>query len=160
MKDFSKRIAELSPGRLVLLATELHSRLEQIKRRNHEPIAVIGTGCRFPRGIKDPEEYWRALNNGVDAVQEIFPSRWDIKRYYDPDLEAPGKTTTKWAGLIDDVELFDARFFGIGAREALSMDPQQRLLLEVCWEALERAGQAPDTLLGTRTGVFCRNIRK
>lgn len=154
MNDFSKRIAKLSPERLSLLAAELHSRLTRLEGQQHEPVAVVGMGCRFPGSVSAPEEYWRNLVQGTHAVREIDAFRWDAKHYFSEDKDAPGKTTTRWAGLIDDVEMFDAHFFGIAAREAEAMDPQQRLLLEVCWEALERAGQAPDGLRGSRTGVF------
>lgn len=154
MNDFSKRIAKLSPERLSLLATELHSRLTRLEARQHEPIAVIGMGCRFPGSVSSPDDYWRNLVQETHSVREIDPLRWDAERYFSEKIETPGRATTRWAGLIDDVEMFDAHFFGIAAREAESMDPQQRLLLEVCWEALERAGQAPDRLRGSRTGVF------
>jgi len=154
MNDFSKRIAKLSPEKLSLLATELHSRLTRLEAQQHEPIAVVGMGCRFPGGASDPDIYWQNLVQGINSVREIDKFRWDAERYFSEEMQAPGKTTTRWAGLIDDVEMFDAHFFGIASREAESMDPQQRLLLEVCWEALERAGQAPDQLRGSRTGVF------
>jgi acyl transferase domain-containing protein/NADPH:quinone reductase-like Zn-dependent oxidoreductase/acyl carrier protein/SAM-dependent methyltransferase len=119
-----------------------------------EPIAVIGLGCRFPGGATDPESFWRLLRDGVDAITEIPRDRWDIDAYYDPLPDAPGKMYTRHGGFLEDVDKFDAQFFGISPREAVGMDPQQRLLLEASWEALEHAGQAPDRLMGTRTGVF------
>ena len=117
------------------------------------PIAIIGMGCRFP-GARDPDEFWRLLVEGREAISEVPKDRWDIDDYYDPDPLAPGKMNTRWGGFIERVEHFDPQFFGISPREAACMDPQQRLLLEVAWEALEDAGQVPERLAGTPVGVF------
>ncbi len=119
-----------------------------------EPIAIIGMACRFPGGANDPAAYWRMLRDGVDAITEVPASRWDLKRYYDPDPEAPGKMYCRWGGFIEHAEAFDPQFFGIAPREAQLMDPQQLLLLETAWEALEHAGLPPDKFTGSRTGVF------
>src|SRR5215467_13569418 len=132
----------------------MRTELEAMQRARTEPIAVIGMGCRFPGGVNNPEAYWRLLCNGMDAITEVPPTRWDVEMYYDPDPEVPGKMYTRYGGFIDQVDGFDPQFFGISPREAASMDPQQRLLLEVMWEALEHAGYAPDQLSGSRTGVF------
>jgi len=119
-----------------------------------EPIAVIGFACRFPGEADTPEAFWNLLRRGVDTIREVPPDRWDIEAYYDADPDAPGKMYIRHGGFVENVEQFDASFFGISRREAVSMDPQQRLLLEVGWEALERAGQAPEKLMGSRTGVI------
>jgi acyl transferase domain-containing protein len=100
-----------------------------------------------------PEEYWRLLRSGGDGVVEVPKDRWDIDAFYDPDPDAAGKMYTRWGGFLGEVDRFDPHFFGLSPREAVSMDPQQRLLLEVSWEALERAGQAPDRF-SEPTGVF------
>ncbi len=121
---------------------------------DNEPIAIIGIGCRFPGGATDPDRFWELLRGGVDAISEVPARRWDIDAYYDPNPDTPGKMSSRYGGFIEDEDLFDAQFFGISPREAISMDPQQRLLLEVSWEVLEHASIAPDTLSGTRTGVF------
>ncbi|HEY9405602.1 MAG TPA: type I polyketide synthase, partial [Pyrinomonadaceae bacterium] len=118
-----------------------------------EPIAIIGLGCRFP-GAKNPAAFWELLRNGVDAVTEIPADRWDINEYYDEDPKVVGKMNTRWSGLLDQVDKFDPYFFKISPREAPYVDPQQRLLMEVAWEALEDAGQVPEKLAGTNTGVF------
>jgi len=118
-----------------------------------EPIAIIGIGCRFP-GAKNPEAFWQLLCDGGDAITEVPRSRWDLESFYDPTPEAPDKMNTRWGGFLEQVDQFDPQFFGIAPREAVSMDPQQRLLLEVTWEALEDAGQIPEHLAKTRTGVF------
>ena len=118
-----------------------------------ESIAIVGIGCRFP-GADGPEAFWRLLRDGVDAIGEVPGDRWNLAVFYDPDPATPGKMSTRWGGFLERVDEFDARFFGIAPREAARMDPQQRLLLEVAWEALEDAGQAPDRLAGSDTGVF------
>ena len=120
----------------------------------HEPVAIIGIGCRFPAGIQDPESFWRALLDGTDAITEIPDSRFDAHRYYDPRPATPGKIMTQWGGFLADVDKFDAYFFGISPREADRMDPQQRVLFEVAWEALEDAGQKPRDPRLHATGVF------
>jgi acyl transferase domain-containing protein/acyl carrier protein len=118
-----------------------------------EPIAIIGIGCRLP-GAGNPDEYWRMLRDGVDAVKEVPADRWDVDAYYDADPDAPGKMYTRRGGFIDSVDGFDAGFFGIAPREAVNMDPQQRLLLEVAWEALEDAAIAPERISSTLTAVY------
>ncbi len=120
---------------------------------NNEPIAIIGIGCRFP-GANDPAAFWQLLRDGVDAIREVPADRFDQRTFYDPDPMAPGKMNTRWGGFLGQVNQFDANFFGISPREAVRMDPQQRLLLEVTWEALQDAGQVPERLAGTQTGVF------
>jgi acyl transferase domain-containing protein/surfactin synthase thioesterase subunit len=118
-----------------------------------EPIAIIGMSCRFP-GAKNPGEFWHLICNRVDTITEVPGDRWDIEALYDPNPGTQGKMNTRWGGFLEQIDQFDAQFFGIAPREAVYMDPQQRLLLEVAWEALEDAGQAVDQLAGTSTGVF------
>ncbi len=118
-----------------------------------EPIAIIGIGCRFP-GADGPAAFWRLLSDGVDAISEIPPDRWDADAFYDPDPSVPGTAVTRRAGFVPGVDQFDFQFFGISPRESAQMDPQQRLILEVAWEALEDAGQVPERLAGSDTGVF------
>jgi myxalamid-type polyketide synthase MxaB len=119
-----------------------------------EPIAIIGIGCRFPGGVHNPSSFWDLLREGIDAITEVPLSRWDAATFYDPDPTKPNKTNTRWGGFLEAVDCFDPQFFGIAPREAITMDPQQRLLLEVTWEALEDAGQIPERLRGSQTGVF------
>src|SRR4030095_2203070 len=118
-----------------------------------EPIAIIGMACRFPGGADSPDAFWRLLERGVDAISEVPQDRWDIDKYYDPDPSAPGKISCRFGAFLDQIDQFDAPFFGFTPREASRTDPQHRLLLEVGWEALENAGQPADRLAGTQTGV-------
>jgi 3-oxoacyl-(acyl-carrier-protein) synthase/SAM-dependent methyltransferase len=151
MSNFLDELRALSPKQLMLLALEQHERLEAADR--HEPIAIIGMGCRFP-GAQTPEEFWRLLDEGRTAIREVPSDRWENELLFDADRDAPGRIAIRAAGFLDDIAGFDAAFFGIAPREAASMDPQQRLLLEVAWEALENAGVPPDRLANTATGVF------
>lgn len=145
----------LSPlKRAVLALEEARARIAKLERGAREPIAVIGVGCRFPGGADSPAALWKLLCDGVDAIGEIPPDRWDVDAYFDADVDTPGKMNTRFGGFVDGIDRFDPEFFGISPREAASMDPQQRLVLEVAWEALERAGIAPDRLAESRTGVF------
>jgi len=119
----------------------------------HEPIAIVGIGCRFP-GAEGPEAYWELLRGGVDAVREVPAGRWDVEGLFDPDPAAPGKVCSLAGGFLDDIDQFDPSAFDITPREAARMDPQQRLLLEVASEALEQAGLTPRAVAGVRAGVF------
>ncbi|MCF6251821.1 MAG: SDR family NAD(P)-dependent oxidoreductase [Methylococcaceae bacterium] len=120
----------------------------------HEPIAIIGIGCRYPGKVTNAESLWKMLMGRIDAVTEIPQDRWNIERYYSKHMNARGKAYSKWGGFIDNIDQFDPECFSISPREANFMDPQQRLLLEVTWDALEDSGHPIDTLSGSNTGVF------
>ncbi|MDG2304329.1 MAG: beta-ketoacyl synthase N-terminal-like domain-containing protein, partial [Candidatus Binatia bacterium] len=145
---------ELSTIKRALLARKVRSSSNAAQILAGEPIAVIGMGCRFPGGADDPDKYWDLIAEGRDAVGEVPASRWPADALYDPDPTVSGKMNSRWSGLLEQVDHFDAGFFGIAPREASAMDPQQRVLLEVTWEALERAGQTNDGLAGSPVGVF------
>ncbi|MCG8667952.1 MAG: polyketide synthase, partial [Pseudomonadales bacterium] len=128
--------------------------LNKLQQERHEPIAVIGLGCRFPGGVDSPQKLWNALLDGEDLITEMKDERWPADDFYDPDPEAIGKLYTKCNGLVDEVDQFDADFFGITPNEAILMEPQQRLVLETTWQALEHANIPTESLMGSKTGVF------
>lgn len=155
MPEMSIDTTDTTLLRRAFLKIEELEQLLKDKSRN-EPIAVVGIGCKFPGSISDPESFWKLLISGTDAISPVPVNRLNIKDFQrsqkDPD---PSGIYVDCGGFLsEDISGFDAQFFGISEREAKALDPQQRLLLETTWEALEHAGQNPDELAGTDTGVF------
>ncbi|MFI7025500.1 amino acid adenylation domain-containing protein [Micromonospora sp. NPDC049900] len=114
----------------------------QDPRSDATPLAVIGMACRFP-GAEDPDEFWRGLVGGIDAVRPVPEHRW-----------TPQDGRPRWGSFLDDPMQLDADFFGLSDEEARLTDPHARLFLEIGYEALERAGYAGPRRQGRRVGVF------
>jgi acyl transferase domain-containing protein/enoyl-CoA hydratase/carnithine racemase/acyl carrier protein len=118
-----------------------------------QPIAVIGMAGQFPLA-NDLETFWRNIAQGKNCITEIPPKRWDLETYYAAGEPVAGKSYSKWLGALDEYDLFDPLFFNISPTEAESMDPQQRLFLQTCWHSIENAGYDPQSLSGSKCGVF------
>jgi 3-oxoacyl-(acyl-carrier-protein) synthase/SAM-dependent methyltransferase/acyl carrier protein len=145
----------LSPVKQALTEIRrLRSELDELRRGQREPIAVIGMALRLPGGVTSPQRFWQALAEGEDLIGTIPPERWHAEAWRGAGPDEAGTIYDVHGGFLDDIDSFDADFFGIHAREAASMDPQHRILLELSWEALERSAIDPGSLADSSTGVW------
>ncbi|KAL4745664.1 hypothetical protein BDW72DRAFT_198425 [Aspergillus terricola var. indicus] len=121
-----------------------------------EPIAIIGTGCRFPGDSTSPSKLWDLLSSPRDLTREVpSESRFNPKGFYNADGEHHGASNASHAYFLEeDPRYFDAGFFSIAPREAESIDPQQRLLLETVYEAMENAGLTLNGMRGSATSAY------
>lgn len=121
----------------------------------NEPIAVVGSACRFPGALDTPSKLWEFLRDPTDLLTKIPKERFNADAFYHPDGMHHGTTNVTESYLLrEDVRLFDAGFFNIKPIEAHSIDPQQRVLMEVVYESLEAAGMPIESLAGSETGVY------
>ncbi|KAI9054258.1 hypothetical protein LZ554_001426 [Drepanopeziza brunnea f. sp. 'monogermtubi'] len=128
---------------------------QNLTMRGGEPIAIVGTGCRFPGGASSPSKLWEMLLDKRDALRAIPMDRWNSEGFHHSNGERAGALNVKHAYLLrENVREWDASFFGINPREAEAVDPQHRILLETVYEAMESGGFTMEAMQGSDTAVY------
>ncbi|KAK3682255.1 polyketide synthase [Podospora appendiculata] len=119
------------------------------------PIAIVGMACRMPGNVSTPAEFWELCTRARSGYSEIPKERFNSARFHHPNPGKGGALNPVGGSFLNvDLAAFDAPFFGLTEKEAISMDPQQRLLLECTFEALENAGIPKHGIVGKDVGVF------
>ena len=108
--EFLKRISSLSQKQLTLLAAQLQAKLNKAENERHEPVAIIGMGCRLPGG-NDPDSFWRTVNAGANCARPVGTDRWNMEAYYDSNPTADGKMYVRNASLLDNADRIRCRIF-------------------------------------------------
>lgn len=163
MKEYPDKCEKLTNNNNTDAYEEIHTtgsekattavRVKKTNSTDKDDIAIIGISGMFP-GAKDIEEYWQNLISNKNSITKIPENRWDWREFYKNSPDENNKTKIIWGGFMNDIDKFDAGFFGINPREARHMDPQQRLMLQLAWNVIEDAGYNPKKLAGSKTGVF------
>lgn len=141
----------------ILPKSTVHSNMgsSDIFQETGEPIAIIGTACRFSGSLNNPSKLWEFLRDPKDVLTKIPKERFNVAAYYHPNGQHHGTSNVTESYLLqEDIRLFDTNFFNIKPLEAQAIDPQQRLLLEVVYESLEAAGMPMENMAGSQTGVY------
>ena len=135
-------LGALSEEELRVLLARRSARLARLEATLHEPIAIVGMGCRLPGGVTNPASLWELLAAGRDAITEVPPERWDAEGLFDPEPNTPGKSYSRWGGFLEHVDRFDAAFFRMNAARGRRADRpgSSESSSSVAWEALERRG--------------------
>lgn len=141
--------ADASHEELRLLLERATVRAGRLETQLRQPIAIIAAGCRMPGGIADLDAFWKLQLDGRDAITEVPVARGETWQWVGDEVAG-----ARYGAFLSEIDRFDPLFFGISPREARELDPQQRILLEVTWQALEDAWIPPDSLFGSRTGVY------
>ncbi|KAK7962110.1 Type I Iterative PKS [Apiospora aurea] len=124
----------------------------------HEPVSIVGMGCRWAGGVSSPSGLWELLRNNRDGWRQFDEPRFSTRGFHHPNKDRPGSLRMQGGFLVEeDARLFDSAFFGIASREVETMDPAQRKLLEVVYEAFENGGETWESISNSRTGVYIGN---
>ena len=123
------------------------------RSRDVDDVAIVGLATRFPGDMNTPDETWRALLEGRDAITDLPEGRWEEFLGEPRIAERVAKARTR-GGYLSDIKGFDAEFFALSKMEADNIDPQQRMALELTWEALEHARIPASSLRGQSVAVY------